>query len=66
MVKNGNLTMTNEGCPYMVLETKVNQYIAIVIISAKRFKNKTFRLFVVLSFKEIGFSQKSRNFNEKI
>jgi len=47
----------------MVLQSKVNQYITVVLISAKRFKNKTFKLFVVLSFKEIGFSQESRNFN---
>jgi len=33
----------------MVMEVKVNQYIKVTLISAKRFKNIIFRLFVVSS-----------------
>jgi len=38
------------GCPCMVVELKVNQYIKVTLISAKRFKNVIFRLFAVSSF----------------
>jgi len=36
----------------MVMGAKVNQYITVALISAKRFKNIIFRLFAVSSFKE--------------
>jgi len=38
----------------MVVETKVNQYITVALISAKRFKNIIFRLFAAPSFKEVS------------
>jgi len=37
----------SKGCPYMFLEIEVNQYIKLVLISTKRFKNKIFRLIAV-------------------
>jgi len=36
----------------MVMEIKVNQYITVTLISAKRFKNIIFRLFALSFFKE--------------
>ncbi len=41
----------------MVLEIKVNQFITVALISAKRFKNIIFRLFAVSSFKKAGYSE---------
>jgi len=36
-----------KGCPYMVVEVNISKYIKVKLISAKRFKNKIFRIFAV-------------------
>jgi len=49
----------------MIVEVKVNQYIKVALISAKRFKNMIFRLFAVFIFqkKEIKLNDNIINFN---
>ena len=45
----------------MVVEIKLNQYITVTLISAKRFKNEIFGLFAVSSYKRM-YSLKYNNF----